>query len=64
MTEYKDGFPKERGMYRCKVDGEEKILVHHVCVVNDRHWWSDTLGYDVVGYQIQFQDKKLTVNDI
>ena len=62
--EYKDGFPEERGLYKCKVDGKEQILVHHLCQVSGKHWWSDVLGYDVVGFKIEFQDKKLTAADI
>ena len=62
--EYKEGFPEERGLYKCKVDGKEQILVHHVCLNSGKHWWSDVIGYDVVGFQIQFQDKKLSAEDI
>lgn len=47
---YEVGFPKERGLYRCKV-GEnnlDQVLVHHYCGENKKHWWTDTAGYDVL----------------
>lgn len=43
------GWPEARGLYRCKVDGKEQILVHHYCGDTKRHWWTDTAGYDVIG---------------
>ena len=64
MSDWQKGYPDTRGLYRCKVDGQEKILVHHVCVINDRHWWSDIKGYDVVGCEILFQNKKLSADDL
>ena len=64
MTEYKDGFPNERGLFKVKVDGKETYLVHHFCANNCKHWWSDTSGFDVVGHEIKFIDKKLTIEDI
>ena len=64
LTEYKEGFPKERGLYRVTVDGKETILVHHICLNNGKHWWSDTSGFDVVGHKIKFLDKKLTPQDM
>lgn len=62
--EYRTGWPKERGLYKCKVDGKEKYLVHHTCDLNGRHWWTDTRGFDVVGCKVEWLDKKLTVDDI
>ena len=61
---YQEGYPNERGFYKCKVGDEEMILIHHICTVNGRHWWSDTTGHDVVGHEIKFCNKKLTAQDI
>ena len=61
---YNDGFPSERGFFKCKVGDKEMILVHHICTMNGKHWWSDTFGRDVVGDNIKFSGKKLTVDDI
>lgn len=61
---YIEGFPTERGLYRCKVDGKEKVLVHHICMNNGKHWWSDAAGYDVIANKITFCDEKLNVEDI
>lgn len=54
---WKEGWPKSRGLYRCRVDGEEKILTHHYCALNNRHWWSTTDGHDVVGFAIEWREK-------
>lgn len=55
--EWKSGWPEERGLYHCKVDGEKKALVHHYCCNNGKHWWSTTSGHDVVGCEILWRDK-------
>lgn len=53
--DWKTGWPEKRGLYRCRADEEKEVyLVHHKCDVNGRHWWTDTRGYDVVGYQIEW----------
>ena len=64
MDEWIKGYPSERGLYHCIVDGKEQILVHHICMNNGKHWWSDVRGYDVVGYEIKYKGKKLNVTDI
>ena len=64
MTEYKDGYPNERGMFKCLVDGKETYLIHHHCCNNGKHWWSYTSGHDVIADKIQFLDKKININDI
>ena len=55
--EWKDGWPAERGLYHCLVDGEKRALVHHYCCNNGKHWWSTTSGHDVVGCEILWRDK-------
>ena len=57
MSEWKKGWPKDRGLYRCLVDGKPKALTHHYCVLNGRHWWTTTSGHDVVGCEIQYSEK-------
>ncbi len=64
QNKFVEGYPTERGFFLCKIGNEEKVLVHHICTMNGRHWWSDTQGNDVVGHEIKFCDKKLTVDDI
>ena len=54
------GYPKERGLYRCQVDGREQVLVHHYCGTNRRHWWTDTAGFDVLG-EILFDPKPVAI---
>lgn len=55
--EWKDGWPAERGLYHCLVDGKKMALVHHYCCNNGKHWWSTTSGHDVVGCEILWRDK-------
>lgn len=46
-------WPDKRGLFKCIVDGQKKVLTHHYCENNNKHWWTDTRGYDVIGYDIQ-----------
>ena len=62
--DWKNGWPDKRGLYRCKVDGKETVLVHHRCDLNGRHWWSDTKGFDVVGHRIEWRDGPLSADDL
>ena len=64
MTEYKDGYPNERGLYKCKVDGKETYLMHHFCANNCKHWWSYTSGQDVIANKIQYTGEKLKASDL
>lgn len=64
MSEWNKGWPDKRGLYRCRVDGKEKFLVHHHCELNGKHWWSDTKGFDVVGCQVEWQGKHLTADEV
>lgn len=57
MSEWKTDWPKERGIYKCKVDGKPMVLTHHYCVNNNKHWWTTTAGYDVVGCKIEWNEK-------
>ena len=61
---YNDGYPNERGLYKCKVDGKVTYLIHHVCMNNGKHWWSDTAGRDVIADKIQYIGEKLKAQDI
>lgn len=54
---WKKDWPKQRGIYRCKVDGKPMVLTHHFCELNGRHWWSTTDGHDVVGCNIEWSEK-------
>ena len=61
MSKYVEGYPKERGLFRCIIDGErEQILVHHYCGTTRRHWWTDTAGYDAIG-NIQYDPDAVAV---
>ena len=62
--DWKNGWPDKRGLYRCKVDGKETVLVHHRCDLNGRHWWSDTRGFDVVGHRIEWRGGPLSADDL
>ena len=62
--EYKEGYPEERGLYKCKVDGKETYLVHHFCANNCKHWWSDTAGRDVIANKIEFINEKVNITEI
>ena len=57
MNDWKTGWPKKRGLYRCKVDGTPMVLTHHYCVNNKKHWWTTTSGHDVVGCEILWREK-------
>ena len=56
--EFKKGYPDKRGLYRCLVDGQVRHLVHHKCDITGRHWWTDTAGYDVVGFEVKYGDQE------
>lgn len=55
------GWPAERGVYQCRVDGKEQHLVHHRCDMNRRHWWSTMNGFDVVGCKIEWTGEPISV---
>lgn len=57
MSEPRNDWPKDRGIYKCLVDGKPMVLTHHYCSNSDRHWWSTTAGYDVVGCKIEWIEK-------
>lgn len=48
MSKMTSGWPEERGLYRCQIDGNEQVLVHHFCGDTGRHWWTDTAGHDII----------------
>ena len=56
-----EGFPEERGVYKCRVDGKEQYLVHHKCEMNKRSWWSTLIGQDVVGYLVEWTGNKVKI---
>lgn len=60
MSEMQRGWPDERGLYRCKVNGEEVVLVHHYCGNTKRHWWTYTSGHDAIG-DIMFDPEPVAV---
>ena len=62
--DWRSDWPDRRGLYRCKVDGKETVLVHHRCDLNGRHWWSDTKGFDVVGHRIEWRGGPLSADDL
>lgn len=41
MNEWKEGYPKEQGWFRCLVDGKVMKLKHFVCQMSGRHEWAD-----------------------
>lgn len=53
-TEWKEGFPERRGIYKCKVDGKETVLTHHKCDMSGKHRWSTVDGYDVIAEKIEW----------
>lgn len=63
-VEWHDGWPDERGLYLCEVNGKQAILAHHCCGMNNKHWWTDTRGYDVVGYEVRWSGVKLTAAEL
>lgn len=65
MSGWIKGYPKERGLFRVRIDGEkETYAVHHHCELNGRSWWTDTSGRDVVGYQIEWTGRRITPDDL
>lgn len=65
MTDWKMGFPKERGIYRCRIDGrEEKCLMHKCCELTDRHRWMTLDCRDIVGHAIEWTGEKLGAKDL
>ena len=63
-VEWNKGWPQDRGLFKCRVDGKETYLVHHRCDLNRRHWWSDTKGYDVIGCSIEWTGGPLSADDL
>lgn len=46
---YQKGFPEKRGLYDCKVNGNETVLVLHKCDMTCKAWWMTVDGHDVIG---------------
>ena len=63
-NEGKSGYPEQRGLYECTVDGERTYLVLHRCDITGKARWSDTRGYDVVGCEIKYFAGPLKASDI
>lgn len=43
--QWKKGFPNKKGVYRCRIDGEEMQLYLFVCTLNPKKkYWTDTSG--------------------
>lgn len=58
------GYPKQRGLYECTVDGEKAYLVCHRCDITGKARWSDVRGYDVVGCEIKYFRGPLKASEI
>ena len=49
MSEWKDGFPKREGFYRCLIEGElEMKLKFYICQVSRKPHWIDNQGNYVI----------------
>ena len=43
--QWKKGFPNKKGVYHCRIDGEEMQLYLFVCTLNPKKkYWTDTSG--------------------
>lgn len=61
MSKMTTGWPEERGLYRCTIDGGEPVtLVHHYCGNTNRHWWTYTSGHDAIG-NIKYDPEPIAV---
>ena len=64
-TLWYEGFPYERGIYKCRVDGKEQYLVHHKCNCNRKNpsWWSTINGQKVEGKIIEWTGEKIKIEE-
>lgn len=58
------GYPKERGLYKCKIDGKEETLIHRRCDISGKSYWMKLNGHDVVGFEILWDDKRPTAEEL
>ena len=61
---WNEGYPKEKGLYKCLVGEKEMILIHHHCDLTGRSYWSTLGGQDIVGYDIKWNDEKPTQKEL
>lgn len=63
--EWKSGYPRKRGIYKCRIDGkEEQPLMHKCCEITDRHRWMTLDGQDIVGHAIEWKEGTLGAADL
>lgn len=63
VAEWKQGFPEKIGLYLCRKEGVEQLLLHKVCTLNGRHRWMTVNGYDAVG-RIEWTGEVLTPDQL
>ena len=64
MSEWKKDYPKDVGVYACRVDGIEKTLCHKYCQLNGKHRWMTLQGGDVIANEILWRGKISGVDEI
>lgn len=60
---WRAGYPEEIGAYACKVNGQEKTLLHKYCQLNGKHRWMTLQGGDAIG-EIFWREKITDVKKI
>lgn len=63
-TEWHEGFPKQNGLFLCKLDDNEVILRHTECTINCKHKWSTVDSRLPLGKQILWTGGPLSVEEI
>lgn len=63
LVEWKQGFPEKVGLYLCKKNGCEQLLLHKLCTMNGRHRWMTVNGYDATG-DIEWTGEALKPDEI
>lgn len=63
-VEWFEGYPKQNGLFLCKLDGEEVILRHTVCTINCKHKWSTIDSRLPLGKELLWSGDPLGIEEL
>lgn len=63
-VEWNEGYPKQNGLFLCKLDGEEVILRHTVCTINCKHKWSTIDSRLPLGKELLWSGDPLGIEEL
>ena len=63
-VEWFEGYPKQNGLFLCKLDGKETILRHTECTINCKHKWATIDSRLPLGKEIVWTGEPMSVEDL